>query len=162
LASWLIPITADKQADRSKSDTVLAASGVTVRSATAQQRLYEKLKSFKESSGLISKDEKAGMISPSEYKGLRDALSYGNDKAARREYEALLHPTDGTKPKTAVQIREHFIDAVKAPFSGSRRVEMQFLKSLDKKGNDLYLEARQERKELALRFIAKQREWSAK
>lgn len=158
VADWLLPITADRQAARSTTDTALAASGVTVRSATAQQRLYEQLTKFKEAHNLVTQEEKMGMRSPSEYAPLRNALTVGSDAAARREYERLLHPADGTAPKTPAQIREHFVNTVRAPFSGSSRIERAFLKSLDKAGNALYLEARQERKDLALKFVDKQRQ----
>ncbi len=159
IASWLTPITFGRQVDRTKLDTTLSAAGVTVRSATAQQRLYDKLKTFKTDKGLLTKDELAGMISPSEYSPLKNALMIGNENAARAEYDTLIHPSDGSKPKTPAQVRQHFIDSVRAPFSGSRRIEMQFLKSLDKSGNDLYLEARQERKNVALKFVEAQRKW---
>lgn len=159
LASWLVPITVGRQANQTKLDTALSASGVTVRSATAQQRLFDKLQSFKTDKGLLTKEEKAGMTGASEYGPLRTAINNNNESGARAEYDALLHPNDGTKPKTPAQIREHFINAVSAPVGGNRRVEMQFLKSLDKTGMDLYLEARKERKDTALKFGDLQRKW---
>lgn len=159
LAEWLLPITFDKQPQHTRTDQALQAAGVTVRSATAQQRLYEQLNKFKTDKNLLTKEEQEGAISASEYAGLRSALAADDLKSAKTEYNKLLHPTDGTKPKTPQQVRSHFVTSVRRPFSGSPRIEKQFVNSLDKKGIDLYLEAQRERKDVAVKFTEAQQKW---
>ena len=162
LASWLKPITFQKQGAHTATDQVVIAAGVTVKSATAVKRIYELADKFKTDNGLLSAEEKQGSMAPSGYSGLRNAILANDPKAMKQEYEMLLHSTDGTKPKTPQQIREHFISTVRAPFTGSRRTEGAFLKSLDKQDTELYLEAQRERKDIAQKFLDAQQGWIKK
>lgn len=159
VARWLIPITVDQPVAHTRTDSALAASGITVRSATSQQKIYQLLRDFRVKNNLISPADKAGMTAPSEYTVLRNALLEGNEKDARDAYTELLHPSAGVKPKTAQQIREHFSRATTAPFSGSTAVEARFRASLDAKGRAAYQEARRERQQELSRLLQWQHRW---
>lgn len=159
IARWLVPITVDQPAIRTRADSLLASAGVTVRSATAQQKVYELLRNFREKNNLLAPADKAGSITPSEYGPLRNALLAGNEKDARDAYLALLRPGGAVKAKTPQQVRDHFSKAVTAPFSGSNAVEARFRASLDSKGRQAYMEARRERQQELSRLLQWQHRW---
>lgn len=150
---WLTPITFDRQREKTFSDQALAASGVTVRPSTPIQKVYELLNSFKQDKSLLTKEEKEGMRSASEYAQLRTAVESGDEAWARKEYEKLLNPSDKLAAKTPLQIRRYFINYSKSPLSGSPKIEHQFVQSLSDKDKQLYLEARKEKKEIATKFL---------
>lgn len=158
-ADWLVPISLDKQVGNTRLDQTLAASGVVVKKATAQLQIYKLLDDFKKEHNLLTKEEKEGLRAASEYAPLRRALEADDMATAKKEYDRLLEPSDNLKPKTPQQIRSHFANSVRQPFSGSPRLEQQFLHSLDKKGTDLYLEAQRERRETAAKFLQAQQDW---
>lgn len=153
LFDWLKPITFDRRGETTLIDQAAAASGITVRSSTATQRVYELLGKFKQDKSLLTKEEKEGLRASSDYAQLRTALQNGNMSGAADEYEKLLHPSDQLAAKTPQQIRKYFVGYAHSPLSGSTKIEHQFVQSLSDKDKQLYLEARKEKRDVALKFM---------
>lgn len=145
-------------------EQLAGAVGLKISRYSAQSDVYKLVDDFKKNSGnakLVAEYERRQKetYADSDYKPLRVALEKGDAKEAESAYAELLKTKKRSdidkamRPYSMVKISgTDLFEKHDKPFTGSRKFESAFVKSLDSDGKQAYARARQERVEEYTRF----------
>lgn len=110
--------------------------------ASKSNDIYGAARTFLREKGLPERP-----FTPSDYSKLNTALREGDKESAKVAYAELV------KTKSQKTVDHHFSNTmVTMPFTGSKKTEAEFRKSLDREQLDSYNKALEERRELVQRF----------
>lgn len=144
-----VPIPLVHRKGLSWSDQLASAMGMSPSRYSVQNDIYSEARKWLKKQGGPEKPE--GSYPESKYIGLRYALEDNNIETAKDEYRKLVK--EGTKPEGF----RASLDPEKA-FTGSKKKEAKFVKSLDDRYKKLYQRARQQKRETWNRFLQIQKE----
>lgn len=146
LGEWLIPVGLEGFAPGSKAreqtapgQVALALVGVGSRKRTEETIMRELARDFNAEHNVAPQPEFFG----GDYSDLTRAIGNDDQSAARTALQELL------KTKTRQQIATHYRSWPDSPYTGNRRREGAFLRSLTAEQRAAYLRSREKRRELA-------------
>lgn len=145
VASWFMPIVAQKRSDETKTQAALQSIGVSSKKYDAPTQLFQLVDKWKKDNPDPKiqqqyETHRQETLPDSAYRPLRDALQKGDTKQAKVEYQKLIKTKSVSQINTAMLPRK--------PFTGSWSTEQKFLRTLSPEQRKLYNAAMQQRQQL--------------
>jgi hypothetical protein len=125
-----------------------SALGLKVQpSTTATQQVFAKSRAFMEREGLTKETSwRQQMTDDPGYAKLRSAIRIGDDKEAKRQFDAM------SRTHTPLQIAQAMKIWARRPFTGAHKTEKLFISGLDDRELDLYSKAVEEKMDTLTKF----------
>ncbi|HUX53251.1 MAG TPA: hypothetical protein VMV56_02420, partial [Williamwhitmania sp.] len=155
MAQWFIPITAEQipglptnQSGRTFGQSLLQGTGITSFPFTDTMQMNKKANDWLKKTDQQTTMQKQGIVVQSDYKNLLSSLDQGN----KNDVENAIKDLKG-KGYDLNKIRKHMIDYARRPFTGSRRKEIEFMKTLSPEELETYKKAKAEKMKLLKTFL---------
>jgi hypothetical protein len=142
LAKTPIPIAFRTEEQKKLWESMLAATGVVVKRASASQEIFKKAQKWKEDQGITEPGEFIYDPEKDPYRKLKIALSIGDEDDAKKALKDLKED-----PATAKKVVAHMVSFYHRPFSGGLAREAKFKASLSTDDKKLYEDAKKEKSE---------------